>query len=613
MHDRVGGPELAVVLAEAVEAVRAGHEDLPELVLLEGLDVLLGELGEQVLVPHPPRRVARALLLEPEGREVHLRGLQDPDEGLVRLARPRVGGAGAPDPQQVLDLAPAEVRHHGDVEALRPLQAPVLADAPRVALHLHALEGARGLLREVGLHHHEALPEADEVAGNGVDEDGAGLHAGRAGRAGPELVHVNLPPRGSPVARTGSAVDLRLRDEGRLRLEGRFLLRLPREGATLRVAEPQDVRPVAVAEVDLQVVEHLHRLEGLPGGVGRARRVAAPALGAGVGVEEALPGQLLHAVDPELLGLLEVDPRRKAVALAPVEPGVRPGEHEVHVLGRGQVRGEAQEHEHVGPPAEGAQALRPRRREEGEGARGERAEGLPRHGGRVPRRPLLQEHGRADEDEEGRVEHDDEPEDPLAVLRARQQPGRVAREPPHEGDDTGHEDGGGEHVLAEVVERVEPGRQHPLVEEGPAPEGLEEGGQALEEDLEVPQAEDQEAVEEDPVQEAGRGVLLDPLLAQGVGEHRAGPPSRVVGQRLVATRARVDQDARAPEALRHEAERRDEKAEGQEGLENGQHHGVTTSRAPSLSSLEASPWPATGRSRFLPGVTSVTRAPGVLR
>ena len=505
---------------------------------------------------------------------------EDPDEGLVRLARPGVGGAGAPDPQQVLDLAPAEVRHHGDVEALRPLQAPVLADAPRVALHLHALEGARGLLREVGLHHHEALPQADEVAGNGVDEDRAGLHAGRAGRARPELVHVNL-----------AVADLRLRDEGRPRLEGRFLLRLPREGPTLRVAEPQDVRPVAVAEVDLQVVEHLHGLEGLPGGVGRARRVAAPALGAGVGVEEALPGQLLHAVDPELLGLLEVDPRRKAVALAPVEPRVRPGEHEVHVLGRGQVRGEAQEHEHVGPPAEGAQALRPRRREEGEGARGERAERLPRHRGRVPRRPLLQEHGRADEDEEGRVEHDDEPEDPLAVLRARQQPGRVAREPPHEGDDTGQEDGGGEHVLAEVVERVEPGRQHPLVEKRPAPEGPEEGRQALEEDLEVPQAEDQEPVEEDAVQEAGRGVLLDPLLAQGVGEHRAGPPSRVVGQRLVATRAGVDQDARAPEAPRHEAERRDEKAEGQEGLENGQHHGVTTSRAPSLSS------PAVGDAR----------------
>ena len=67
-----------------------------------------------------------------------------------------------PDPQQVLDLPPAEVRHHGHVEALRPLHPPVLPDAPRVALDLHALEGRRGLLREVGLHHHEALPEADE-------------------------------------------------------------------------------------------------------------------------------------------------------------------------------------------------------------------------------------------------------------------------------------------------------------------------------------------------------------------------------------------------------------------------------------------------------------------
>ena len=73
---------------------------------------------------------------------------------------------------------------------------------------------------------------------------------------------------------------------------------------------------VAVAQVDLDVVEHLHRLERLAGGVGRAHGVAAAALGAGVRVEEALPGQLLHAVDAELLGLLEVDPRREPVALA---------------------------------------------------------------------------------------------------------------------------------------------------------------------------------------------------------------------------------------------------------------------------------------------------------
>ena len=35
VHDRVARPELPVVLAQAVQAVRAGHEDLPEPVLLE--------------------------------------------------------------------------------------------------------------------------------------------------------------------------------------------------------------------------------------------------------------------------------------------------------------------------------------------------------------------------------------------------------------------------------------------------------------------------------------------------------------------------------------------------------------------------------------------------
>ena len=83
--------------------------------------------------------------------------------------------------------------------------------------------------------------------GHGVDEDGARLDAGGAGGARPELVDVDLPVH-RQVGAVGAhdarlrAVDLELRDEGRLRLEGRLLLGLPRERAALRVAEPQDVR-----------------------------------------------------------------------------------------------------------------------------------------------------------------------------------------------------------------------------------------------------------------------------------------------------------------------------------------------------------------------------------
>ena len=113
--------------------------------------------------------------------------------------------------------------------------------------------------------------------------------------------------------------------------------------------------------------------------------------------------------------------------------------------------------------------------------------------------------------------------------------------------DAGDQDRGRQHVLAEVVEGVEARREDALVEERPAAEGPQEGGQPLEDHLEVAEAEDQEAVEEDAVQQAGRGVLLEPLLAERVGEHRARALARVVGEDLVAARARVDEHADVPE------------------------------------------------------------------
>ena len=224
------------------------------------------------------------------------------------------------------------------------------------------------------------------------------------------------------------------------------------------------------------------------------------------------------------------------------------------------------------PCAPGRRQARERRGREG-------AEGLVREGRRVARGALLQQDGRAHQEEEAGVQDDDEPEDPLAVLRSRKQARRVAGEAPDEGDDAGGQDRGGEHVLAEVVDGVEPRRKHLLVQERRAPEGPPEGRQPLQDHLEVAQAEDQEAVEEDPVQQAGRRVLLQPLLAQRVGQHRAGALARVVGEGLVPARARVDEHAEVPQPPGHEAERGEEKTEGQEGLKHGQHHGWTTSGA----------------------------------
>ena len=165
-----------------------------------------------------------------------------------------------------------------------------------------------------------------------------------------------------------------------------------------------------------------------------------------------------------------------------------------------------------------------------------------------------------------RVERDDEPQDPLAVLRSREQAARVAGEAPHERDHAGQEDGRREEVLAEVVEGVEPRGEDLLVEEGPPPGRLEERRQPLEDDLEVAEAQDQEAVEEDGVQEARRRVLLEPLLAERVGEHRERALAGVVGEDLVAAGARADEHPGLPEPPSHEAERAGQESEGEEGL-----------------------------------------------
>ena len=101
VHDLVLAAEVAVLVLEAVEAVRAVRDDLLDLVAVERLDVLLREHLEEVLVAHAPRRVAGAGLLGAEDREGDAGLVQDLDEGLAtrawrgprrsRRSRPRRG------------------------------------------------------------------------------------------------------------------------------------------------------------------------------------------------------------------------------------------------------------------------------------------------------------------------------------------------------------------------------------------------------------------------------------------------------------------------------------------------------------------------------------------
>ena len=102
--------ERAVLVAQGVEAVRAGRDDLLDARLVEGLDVLLGEHLEDELVADPAGRVAGAGLALAQDREV--------DAGLVQQRRDRPGGllrpvlerARAADPEEVFEVVASPTR-----------------------------------------------------------------------------------------------------------------------------------------------------------------------------------------------------------------------------------------------------------------------------------------------------------------------------------------------------------------------------------------------------------------------------------------------------------------------------------------------------------------------
>src|SRR4029078_3706117 len=84
-----------VLFRERVEAVRAAGDDLRHDVLVERCDVLLRVGLENVLVSHPPGRIARARLARAGDREVDACLLEQLCRRLRRGARPFVEGSGA--------------------------------------------------------------------------------------------------------------------------------------------------------------------------------------------------------------------------------------------------------------------------------------------------------------------------------------------------------------------------------------------------------------------------------------------------------------------------------------------------------------------------------------
>ena len=383
--------ELRVLVLDRVEAVRAGDDDLRRADLVEGLDVLLREHLEEHLVARAASGVTGAGLAVAEDGEVHAGVVEELGDGSRRLLGAVLVGAGAADPEEVVDLVGGldVLPEHldGEGEVLRPVHARLGAHAPGVALGLELLEETTELAREGRLDEVLVAAHVDDVV-DVLDVHRALLDAGAAGGAGPQDVLVDdgvgavrvvgrqrvvgvvagLADEGhlAPVDRVGlgggdGALGLR-----RLRPVGEGHHTGGRLGAGVAgggdrpgdVVSRGEVRRLGVRVVAQRHDHHLGG-EGLLGVPRGALALAATALGAGGEVEEALPGEVLdraHAEGGVLVHLLHdlhgeglaVDEHRLQLAergapvRVPLEVDVEEGEEAVpgHTHRRGEGDGD---------------------------------------------------------------------------------------------------------------------------------------------------------------------------------------------------------------------------------------------------------------------------------
>ena len=282
VDDLVLAAELRVLVLDGVEAVRAGDDDLGRADLVEGLDVLLGEHLEEELVAGPSGRVAGAGLAVAEDREGDPGLVEQLGHGAGGLLGAVLVGAGAADPEQVVDVVGGLDVLAEDLDLERQVLGPVEpgagGHAPRVALVLEVLEQAAELVGERALDEVLVAAHVDDRV-DVLDVDRALLDAGAAGGAGPQ--HVLVDDRVGPVRVVGRE---RVGDVVAGVADQRHLgqrWRRPRRSAVALGLGGEQPRRLGVRVVAQRHHEHLgrQRLVGVPG---RALALAAAALGAGV-------------------------------------------------------------------------------------------------------------------------------------------------------------------------------------------------------------------------------------------------------------------------------------------------------------------------------------------
>ena len=293
VDDLVVAAELAVLVGDRVEAMRAGRHDRRRPVALERLDIALSKDLVDVLVAHSPGGVTAARLFLPKHREVHAGRVEAGREGTGDLPIAIVEGGRATDPVQAVEagdgICAALLDHIGggadrEWQAPRPVEPCAGRLAPWVAVALHVGEGGGELGREAGILEHQVATQPDDLV-DVLDEHRAGLDTGSARDAVPDGVIRDGgvddgPSQGVSAGRAGRlARGIGAADEGDRGQQADTML-----GFDRHLAQAHDERL------------GVQRLAGRPG---RAGSLATAALGAGEAIEEVLPAQVLDRLDPE--------------------------------------------------------------------------------------------------------------------------------------------------------------------------------------------------------------------------------------------------------------------------------------------------------------------------
>ena len=331
VHDLVSASKVRVLLADGVEAVRAGGHDLSDLRLVQGADVLLGHLLERVLVAHPARGVACARLAWPEDREVDTRSLEQLRGRYRRLLGALVERRRAADPEQDVGRR-LPYREHANTQPVCPMCPIRLRFAPRVGGAIDVTEHRRGLRGETRFDHDQVPAQVDDVV-DVLDPHRALAHARAARHAVPHDV-VGDGGRHERLELLGGAGLLR-RERGRALSEDAIAQR-----------HDQELRRELLARV-----------------VGRADILAPAALGAGHRVDHLLPREVGDRGGTEadfLVGGFEVDRLQPAARAGAAEEHVHRRDEDVQVLRVRQVDEEAEDDQHMRPYRATLEVWRPR-------------------------------------------------------------------------------------------------------------------------------------------------------------------------------------------------------------------------------------------------------------